>query len=313
MFSIFHLLYPDIKAQASTPSSNNFNAKRPIVMTILFSSRNEPSTAYIPSTLPKRFTTHPQHLPLKTSTTSLSHRSSKLVNTHAPRFATASIATPHQQVREYTKADRTAIETLSSSLASAFESDPVFGYIHGSTGSEAVAIHKRLFSSLLNLELSRPNGQTTIHVSDDDSTVAMWHHVGHWELPSSMAILFLLTLIRTLGWRAFRFLNTLGRVEEAHPKEPHMHLFVIGTHADGQGKGNGSRVISKMLRYCDSQRIAAYLESSNERNLSFYEKHGFKVVRKIPNMPEGCPPLFAMWRDPKPVDDDLQQSESTGN
>lgn len=153
----------------------------------------------------------------------------------------------------------------------------------------------------LNLELSRPAGQTAVHVSEDDGTVAIWHHVGHWKMPFPMQVQFVIPLFRALGWDALRFVNLMQVVEEAHPIEPHMHLFIIGTDEATRGKGNGSRVISKMLQQCDREVIPVYLESSNEMNLTFYRKHGFEVLRKIPGLPEDCPPVFAMWRTPHSV------------
>lgn len=41
----------------------------------------------------------------------------------------------------------------------------------------------------------------------------------------------------------------------------------------------------------------AYLESTNPRNVSLYERHGFAVTGSI-DLPGG-PSLSAMWRDPR--------------
>ena len=44
--------------------------------------------------------------------------------------------------------------------------------------------------------------------------------------------------------------------------------------------------------------IPAYLESSKERNIAFYARHGFRVTREV-TLPKG-PPVWLMWRDPRP-------------
>ena len=53
-----------------------------------------------------------------------------------------------------------------------------------------------------------------------------------------------------------------------------------------------------MLDLCDEQRLPAYLESSNPRNWSFYERLGFVRVGPLP-VPRGCPGLMAMRREPR--------------
>ncbi len=35
------------------------------------------------------------------------------------------------------------------------------------------------------------------------------------------------------------------------------------------------------LRRCDADGLIAYLESSNPRNISLYERHGFEIMGKI--------------------------------
>lgn len=214
-------------------------------------------------------------------------------------YATAISKKVH--VRTYTNSDPIPTQKLAASLASAFEQDPLFNYICNSKEVSRLDRHRIMMEGILNLELSRPADESVVHVSEDNGTVAIWHHVGHWKMSLSMQLQTLVVLFRAFGWEALRFINIMQSVEEAHPTEPHMHLFVIGTNAATRGRGNGSRVISKMLEQCDRAGIPAYLESSNEKNLTFYQKHGFEVMRKIPGLPEDCPPVFAMWRTPRPI------------
>ena len=47
---------------------------------------------------------------------------------------------------------------------------------------------------------------------------------------------------------------------------------------------------------CTAESLPAYLESSKERNVDFYARHGFRVTREL-RLPKG-PPLWSMWREP---------------
>jgi hypothetical protein len=56
-----------------------------------------------------------------------------------------------------------------------------------------------------------------------------------------------------------------------------------------------------VLDHCDDEGLPAYLESSKERNVPFYSRHGFKVVKEVP-IPGGGPKIWTMWREPRPVE-----------
>lgn len=87
-------------------------------------------------------------------------------------------------------------------------------------------------------------------------------------------------------------------IERRHPHQPpHWYLAVLGTDPAAQGQGHGSAVLAPVLDQCDADGTAAYLESSKERNIDFYARHGFRVTAEL-RMPRG-PKLWAMWRDPR--------------
>ena len=68
---------------------------------------------------------------------------------------------------------------------------------------------------------------------------------------------------------------------EHHPLEPHWYLPVIAADPNWIGQGLGAVLMKHALRRCDEEGVAAYLESSNPRNISFYERHGFEIIGKI--------------------------------
>ncbi|KRQ97893.1 acetyltransferase [Bradyrhizobium jicamae] len=68
---------------------------------------------------------------------------------------------------------------------------------------------------------------------------------------------------------------------EHHPRGPHWYLPLIAADPNWIGQGLGALLMKHALRRCDEEGIAAYLESSNPRNMSFYERHGFEIVGRI--------------------------------
>ena len=73
----------------------------------------------------------------------------------------------------------------------------------------------------------------------------------------------------------------MNGMAEHHPREPHWYLPLVAADPNWIGQGLGTLLMKHALRRCDEEGVAAYLESSNPRNISFYERHGFKIVGKI--------------------------------
>jgi ribosomal protein S18 acetylase RimI-like enzyme len=82
-----------------------------------------------------------------------------------------------------------------------------------------------------------------------------------------------------------------------HPAEPHWYLPLIGVDPAHQGKGHGGALLDTVLRRCDRDGTAAYLESSNPRNIPLYERHGFRVLATI--QVGSSPPISPMLRRPR--------------
>jgi ribosomal protein S18 acetylase RimI-like enzyme len=81
-----------------------------------------------------------------------------------------------------------------------------------------------------------------------------------------------------------------------HPAEPHWYLPLIGVDPAAQGRGLGSALMRHALARCDREGVPAYLESSNPRNVSLYQRHGFEMLGTI--QVGGSPPVVPMLRPP---------------
>lgn len=174
---------------------------------------------------------------------------------------------------------------ITASLARAFFDDPVASYALPSDRkrtSQLERFYRERLRTLLADEL--------VFCDDERQAAALWAAPDRWHTP-----LFELLRTRIVSWRTPLFLAGGLRVERQHPTEPHYYLAILGVDPSAQGQGLGSAVVRPMLDRCDTEGVPAYLESSKESNVAFYERHGFRVTGEV-ELPFG-PPLWLMWRD----------------
>jgi GNAT superfamily N-acetyltransferase len=174
-------------------------------------------------------------------------------------------------------------------LADGFRDDPVMLWVFGSGIDSAL----RPFFQFMAGEALIPLGATYV----SDCCCAVWTPPGQdpWareEIGADFLSAMSDVLDREQLTRLVR-LNTL--VDEIHPDEPHWYLGMIATTAASQGTGAGTRMLRHTLRLVDDQRLPSYLESTNPRNIPFYQRNGFSVVRHA-DLPDG-PSLTQMKRD----------------
>ena len=70
-------------------------------------------------------------------------------------------------------------------------------------------------------------------------------------------------------------------MESYHPEDPCWYLPIIAVDPFYQGNGYGSQLMKHALSRVDEDGLPAYLESSNPRNISLYERHGFENMGQI--------------------------------
>ncbi len=196
------------------------------------------------------------------------------------------------EVRRATAAD---VSALARMLARAFFDDPV-----ASWAWRADALREKAFERFQVVRLRQLLGDEEVWTTADLSAAALWAPPRRWrqtwretaQFTRAFAhprLLARLPLV-AYGWH---------RLELAHPPRPHhWYLAVLGTDPAAQGQGLGSAVLRPVLEQCDSDGVGAYLESSKERNIDFYARHGFRVTDEL-GLLRG-PRMWGMWRDPRP-------------
>lgn len=84
----------------------------------------------------------------------------------------------------------------------------------------------------------------------------------------------------------------------AHMLEaPHWTLQYIGVRTARRGTGMGAAAVAPGLRVCDDEQRPCELVSSNPRNVSFYERLGFRVTAEV-STPDAATTLRPMLRAP---------------
>jgi ribosomal protein S18 acetylase RimI-like enzyme len=199
---------------------------------------------------------------------------------------------PGVEVRRATAAD---VAGMSDALAEAFHDDPVMQWLFGDEPPRPQQYLRPFFRH----EGQRHLKHDTVYTADGHPGAAYWDPPGHWKTSVLAMVRLAPTMIRGIGARTTKALQGLGRMEKAHAQHPdHYYLAVLGTRPDQQGQGIGGALIAPVLATCDADGIGAYLESSKESNIPYYERHGFEVVGEV-RFPSG-PTLWPMWRDPQP-------------
>ena len=179
------------------------------------------------------------------------------------------------------------VPAICASLARAFHDDPVTSWALPSDTRRPVQ-SRRFFRERLRTLLP----EEMVFCDEQRRGAAIWAPHDRWR--SSVGELL---RMRIVNRRTPAFLAGAVRVERAHPSEPHYYLAILGVAPEAQGEGLGSQLLQPMLERCDREGVAAYLESSKERNVTFYERHGFRVTGEL-TFPRG-PKLWLMWREPR--------------
>jgi ribosomal protein S18 acetylase RimI-like enzyme len=192
------------------------------------------------------------------------------------------------------KANRNDVTPLASTLAQAFQDDPVMRWLLPHPDTPLRRLPGMFAMELTCLYLPHDEVYTT----RDLAGAAMWAPPGGWRTPPSSLLRAIPRLVWTLRGRTAAAVRCVAAIERMHPEEPHWYLSVVGTEPSRRHEGIGSALLAPVLARCDRDDIGAYLESSNKDNLVFYRHLGFEVTGSI-DLPDGGPQVWPMWRPPR--------------
>ncbi|MDQ1695567.1 MAG: hypothetical protein QOJ03_920 [Frankiaceae bacterium] len=202
------------------------------------------------------------------------------------------MTTAQIQVVRATRADA---DRLGSALAGAFVDDPVFGWLIPLGVERRDERLRTFFTSMARSYLRRDKHA---YLAGDGVGAALWSAPGSWNLPATEIAREARPSFRAFGGGIIRALRVQLEVEGGHPKDPkHWYLGYLGVAPGHQGQGIGAAMLREVLAQADEAGTPAYLESSNERNLPLYERHGFVVTKAYQALGRG-PTIWRMWREP---------------
>jgi ribosomal protein S18 acetylase RimI-like enzyme len=192
------------------------------------------------------------------------------------------------------RAEASELPKLARMLARAFDDDPVARY-----ACPPDKLRPRVLERLFGLRLRDIHLHGEIWTVDGLESVAVWTPPERWHTTPRQDLTYATSLLHPrLLLRMPMVVGGLLRVQSMHPEQPsHWYLAILGTDLAAQGHGLGSAMMTPVLEQCDRDGLGAYLESSKERNIDFYARHGFRVIdeRRLPRGPR----LWPMWREPR--------------
>jgi ribosomal protein S18 acetylase RimI-like enzyme len=171
---------------------------------------------------------------------------------------------------------------LSNLFASAFMDDPLFDYMIRPGARRAAAL-EMFFHEILR---ARDIPQGEVWMSSDGHACVCWLSPDARRSPGR--------LIQKLSWLPFfirvyslarfsRGMAIMEAMKKNHPPGHHFYLSFVAVSPEYRGAGLGSRILKATLKPIDDAGLAAYVESSNPKNATYYERGGFvaQVLREI--------------------------------
>jgi GNAT superfamily N-acetyltransferase len=192
---------------------------------------------------------------------------------------------------------RADVRALARTLGRAFYDDPVMLWMLPGDARRAKGL-PRMFAAITRHHFLAGGGPEVASRDGDIGAAALWDPPGRWKQSQREEL-------RMMPWFLLAFGRHVGRgqqiaeiMKRQHPKEPHWYLAVIGSDPTVRGARFGQALMHSRLDRVDDEHAPAYLESTKPENIPYYQRFGFEVTGEI-KLPDGGPPMWPMWRQPR--------------
>lgn len=193
-------------------------------------------------------------------------------------------------IRQATASD-TAV--VAATISAAFFDDPVTCWLLPDVERRR-EIARPMFALYAGAYL--PHGET--YLTHDGNGVAVWLPPHTQLLTPEQEETFGQALVELAGSHVDRVFQLEETFAQYHPEEPLYYCQFLATVPAFQGRGIGSTFLEELLQRADSEGMPAYHEATTPRNRALYERHGYVNQGEF-TLPDGGPPLWRMWREPR--------------
>jgi ribosomal protein S18 acetylase RimI-like enzyme len=162
-------------------------------------------------------------------------------------------------------------------LTKSFDDNKSVNYVVKHDGNRQARIR-----GLMDYSFNICNAFGDVWISDDGQACAL---VLHPDKKSSTlnAILWdakLALSVIGLG-RVGHVLARESKIKAFHPRALFSYLWFIGVSPEFQNKGKGSQLLEEVIQESEARERPIYLETSVDRNLPWYQKHGFEIFQTL--------------------------------
>ncbi|HMQ02394.1 MAG TPA: GNAT family N-acetyltransferase [Pyrinomonadaceae bacterium] len=178
-------------------------------------------------------------------------------------------------------------ERLATSIVRlGFDTDPFARWMYPDAAS-----YMKGFSEFVRAVAARSINARSAHLSRNNSGAALWFSPGVSLDEEEIGEIVQTTVSPELRRSVVEIFEQKALFR---PAGPHWYLPIIAVDPVRQGRGTGASLLRFAARSCDDEDLPAYLESSNPRNISLYQRFDFEIIGTIRS--GGSPPLFPMLR-----------------
>jgi ribosomal protein S18 acetylase RimI-like enzyme len=182
------------------------------------------------------------------------------------------------------------VPALAALIARVFRDEPIHAWTFPTEDLDGLT---RAFFEAFDRAVA---AQGWLWTAGEGAAVAMWIPPDSREIEAGLEAAAEPTLRSLAADGGERYEAFWAWVESVRPTEPHWYLDHIAVEPERQGEGLGVALVEHGLAMARADGLPAFLVTSSERSVGFYERRGFAVFEEAAS-PGGGPYLWFMRWD----------------